>query len=214
MEQRLLASLTKALDSSISKAVEAAFDARLTPLVADVRALRADLDELRGTGVRTASPHEPAQKPLAAVTSSAPPRPVPTCGEGDLAEELGLQFTPRGGRVLRGRHEIHRDLQGAHERSFSHDDDAHERYFRRDGDHDHDRRGHGDNFDLAYAPRGHGLPHRVVHPYDDDAYRERPVRRDNAGWYDRRDSLHLKPFLSGLQRAVSVTLDRQLLQLF
>jgi hypothetical protein len=37
------------------------------------------------------------------------------------------------------------------------------------------------------------LPRSVIHPHDDDAYRERPVRRDNAGWYDRRDSFHLKP---------------------
>lgn len=196
-------------------------------MTAELRELRANLEEVKRARFPAARPRDPAQNQIGGAGNGAPQlhaslsdtddpedhlqghadeacnqQYVPRGEElprgrredrrdaGDYYErrhvrgdvkELDLQFAPRGNGVPRGHHEIHRDLEGAHERRF-----------RRDGDHYRDRRDHGDNFDLAYLPRGHWLPHHRVHPHDDDAYHERPVRRDDAGCYDRRDSFHLK----------------------
>lgn len=157
------------LQEFFTKMLEEKLEAKLDPLVTDLRArvdaIATDLDVVQQARAHGAPSLESTQKLLTAATSSAPPRPVLICNEGDPTEELDLQFAPRGDGVPRGHHEIPRDIDGAHEHRF-----------RRDGDHCPVRRGHGDNFDLAYAPRGNGLPHHVAHPNNDD-----------AGWYDRHD---------------------------
>uniref|UniRef100_A0A8R7QIB8 Uncharacterized protein n=1 Tax=Triticum urartu TaxID=4572 RepID=A0A8R7QIB8_TRIUA len=216
------------MQKSLQEFFTKALDEKLAPVTAELRELRADLEEVKRARSPAARPRDPAQNQIGGTGNSAPhlhaslpdaddpedhlqghadearnqqyvprgeelPRGLREdrrddagCYErrrdrGDV-KELDLQFAPRGNGVPRGHHEIHRDLEGAHGRRF-----------RRDGDHYRDRRDHGDNFDPAYPPHGYWLPHHLVHPHDDDAYHERPVRRDDAGCYDRRDSFHLKP---------------------
>lgn len=163
------------MQKSLQEFFTKALDEKLASVTAELRELRADLEEVKRARSPAARPRDPAQNQIGGTGDSAPHlhASLPDADDpedhlqGHADEVRNQQYVPRGEELPRGLREDRRDDAGCYER-------------RRD-------RGDVKELDLQFAPRGNGVPrgHHEIHRDLEGAHGRR-FRRDGDHYRDRR----------------------------